>query len=270
MRTAAPVIEAALKARVPYLDIAAEIESPLATFERYAKPARETGNVVIPSMAFYGGLGDLLATAAVGDWPSADQIDIAYALSSWKPTLGTRATTEAWRESRGGRRRVFSNHQITFRAGPAPTLDWSFPAPFGTQAVVSEFMTADLATISRHLETPEIRQFMTLAALRDLDDPDLSPPPATDSSGRSDQTFLVEVVARSGKAERRAVATGRDIYAITAPLVVEAAVRVVNGSVKKMGVLAPGEAFNAREFLRALSPQHLAVQVPIKSAAAAG
>lgn len=261
MRTAGPVLEAALTARVPYLDIAAEIEVPLATFERYTKPALETGIVVTPSMAFYGGLGDLLATAAMGDWPSADRIDVAYALSSWKPTLGTRATTEAWREIRGGRRRVYSNHQIEFRAGRAPTLDWTFPPPFGTREVVSEFTTADLATISRHVETPEIRQFMTTAALRDLDDPDLSPPPATDSSGRSDQTFLVEVVVRLGKAERRAVATGRDIYAISAPLVVEATERVLNGSVRNVGVLAPGQAFDAREFLGVLSQQLLTVDI---------
>ena len=74
--TVAPVIEAALRARIPYLDVAAEIEANLDTFANFATPAREVGVVVIPAMAFFGGLGDLLATAALGDWHEADEISI--------------------------------------------------------------------------------------------------------------------------------------------------------------------------------------------------
>ncbi|MCU1299249.1 MAG: Saccharopine dehydrogenase, partial [Acidobacteriaceae bacterium] len=99
-RTSAPVIEAALRAQIPYLDVAAEIEANADTFEQYADRAREAGIVIVPAMAFYGGLGDLLATAAMGDWTIADEICIAYALSSWKPTLGTRATTQVSRQRR--------------------------------------------------------------------------------------------------------------------------------------------------------------------------
>jgi short subunit dehydrogenase-like uncharacterized protein len=65
-RTSAPVIEAALRAQIPYLDVAAEIEANEDTFEQYADRVREAGIVIVPAMAFYGGLGDLLATAAMG------------------------------------------------------------------------------------------------------------------------------------------------------------------------------------------------------------
>ena len=51
---------------------------------------------------------------------------------------------------------------------------------------------------------------------------------------------------------RRATAHGRDIYAITAPLVVEAMQRIVEGRSKATGVVAPGEAFDARDFLESL------------------
>jgi hypothetical protein len=258
-RTSAPLIEAALRAKIPYLDVAAEIEANADTFEQYADRARETGIVIVPAMAFYGGLGDLLATAAMGDWKAADEICIAYALSSWKPTLGTRATTQVSRQRRGGRRIVFSNHRLEFRTDDAPIVDWAFPAPIGTQPVIGEFTMADSVTIPRHLRTPEIRTYMTLTPLKDLDDPDLSPPPATDKSGRSAQTFLVEVVARLGGEERRAVASGRDIYAITAPIVVEAAQRVVTRHAERAGVFAAGEIFDARDFLKSLCPRHLIV-----------
>jgi NAD(P)-dependent dehydrogenase (short-subunit alcohol dehydrogenase family) len=258
-RTAGPVIEAALRAQIPYLDVAAEIEANVDTFEQYAERARGAGIVIVPAMAFYGGLGDLLATAAMGDWKTADEICIAYALSSWKPTLGTRAATQVSKQRRGGRRIVFSNGRLELRTDPAPTEDWTFPAPIGTQAVVGEFTMADSVTIPRHLRASEIRTYMTLAPLQDLSDPDLSPPPAIDESGRSSQTFLVEVVARSGNDERRAVASGRDIYAVTAPLVVEAMERVVRTLAGKSGIFAAGEIFEARDFLKSLCPAHLSL-----------
>ena len=184
-RTSAPIIKAAMRAQIPYLDVAAEIEANADTFEQYADRGREAGIVIVPAMAFYGGLGDLLATAAMGDWRAADEICIAYALSSWKPTLGTRATTQVSRQRRGGRRIVFSNHRMQFRTDDAPVVNWTFPPPIGTQVVVGEFTMADSVTIPRHLGTPEIRTYMTLAPLKDLDDPDLSPPPATDKDRKS-------------------------------------------------------------------------------------
>src|SRR5260370_2149405 len=64
--TAVPVIDAALRASIHYLDVAAEQAAVLAVFERFASAARGAGVVVAPAMAFYGGLGDLLDTAAMG------------------------------------------------------------------------------------------------------------------------------------------------------------------------------------------------------------
>jgi hypothetical protein len=131
----------------------------------------------------------------------------------------------------------------------------------GRQPVVGEFTMADTVTIARHLKTPEISSYMTVAAVKDLSDPDLSPPSASDESGRSSQTFLVEVVARSRGEERRAVARGRDIYAITAPIVVEATQRVVSRLTETTGVFAAGEIFDARDFLMSLCPAHISLEI---------
>ena len=261
--TSAPVIEAALRARIPYLDVAAELEANLDTFKHYAERAREAGVVIVPGMAFFGGLGDLLATAAMGDWTAADEICIAYGLSSWKPTLGTRAAGQVSRQRREGRRLVFTKGQMVFRTDAAPVGEWQFPAPLGKQPVIGEFTMADTVTIARHLKTPEIRSYMTAVAVKDLLEPDASPPVAVDENGRSAQTFLVDVVVRSGGNERRASASGQDIYAISAPLVVEAVRRVVNGLVHGAGVFTAGEAFDARDFLESLRHQeHLALEMP--------
>ena len=259
--TAGPVIEAALRARIPYLDVAAEVEANIDTFALYADRAREAGIVVVHAMAFYGGLGDLLATAAMGDWTSADEISIAYGLDSWLPTAGTLVAGQVSRQRRDGRRVVFANGKIAYTTGTAPVVEWEFPAPVGRQQAVSEFTMADTVTISRHIQVPEIRSYMTLAAVKDLTDPSQKAPVASDASGRSSQTFVVEVIARRGGEERRAIASGRDIYAFTAPLVVEALKRVVGGQVSTPGVLTAGEAFDARDFLASLSPEHLSFQI---------
>jgi hypothetical protein len=253
--TAAPVIESAIRVGIPYLDVTAEIEVVTDTFANYAG----VGIPIVPAVAFYGGLGDLLATAAMDDRPVADHLTIAYALSSWRPTPGTRATGRVSAQRRDGRRLAYMGHRLQHRTGDAPHTEWTFPAPIGTRPVVGEFTMADSATIPTHLDVSEISTFMSTNAADDVRAPDPSGPVAVDEYGRSAQTFLVEVVARSGGVERRAAASGRDIYAVTAPLVVEAAFRILAGAGDTAGVASVGARFDAKDFLSSLSPQHLAV-----------
>jgi len=250
--TAAPVIEAALRTRIHYLDVTAEQQVALAAFERFSDAARKAGVLIMPSMAFYGGLGDLLATAAVADWTTADEIHLAVALDSWKPTRGTRLTGQR----NPGRRFVFSKSSLSLIDDPPPKRRWDFPPPFGTQEVVA-FPLAETVVMSRHLRTREIHAFLNSIALTDLHDPRTPTPAAADESGRSDQRFHMAVVARKGDEERTATAAGRDIYAITAPLLVEAAERILIQDTHMAGTVAPGEVFDARVFLEALSPEPL-------------
>ncbi|MFA1549780.1 trans-acting enoyl reductase family protein [Actinomadura chokoriensis] len=258
--TAAPVIEAALRAGLPYVDVAAEIEANVDTFAHFADRARAAGTVVVPAMAFYGGLGDLLTTAAMGDWTSADEAHIAYGLSHWHPTAGTRASGRVSGERRDGRRVRYANGRLEYRADDPPTLEWPFPDPMGARAVIGEFSMADVVTIPSHLPIPEVRTYMTVEAAGDIADPGTSAPAPVDERGRSAQTFLVDVVVRKGGAERRAVARGQDIYAVTAPLVVEAVDRILTGRTGTDGVASAGEIFDAPDFLRALSG-HISVDL---------
>ncbi|PJE99768.1 saccharopine dehydrogenase [Streptomyces carminius] len=258
--TAAPVIEAALRAGIPYVDVAAEIEANLDTFAHFADRARAAGTVVVPAMAFYGGLGDLLVTAAMGDWTAADEAHIAYGLSGWHPTAGTRAAGRVSRERRGGRRVRYSRGRLEYRDDAPPTLTWPFPAPLGDRTVIGEFTMADVVTVPSHLAVPEVRTYMTVEAAGGLSDPDTPAPTAVDEHGRSAQTFLVDVVVRSGGAERRAVASGRDIYAVSAPLAVEAVHRILTGRTRTVGVASAGALFDASDFLRALSA-HLSLEL---------
>ena len=250
--TAAPAIDAAIRAGIPYLDVTAELEVVTETLTRYAGAPIP----VVPAVAFFGGLGDLLATVATAGQPVTG-LTIAYALSSWHPTPGTRATGRVSAQRRGGRRLLHTGGRLQYRTGDAPRAEWTFPAPLGPRPVVAEFTMADSVTIPAHLDVPEIATVMTADAVADLRAADPAGPVAADGHGRSAQTFLVEVVAHTPDGDRRAVASGRDIYAVTAPLVVEAATRILAGVGDKPGAAPAGARFDAADFLTALGPEHL-------------
>ncbi|MDQ4052584.1 MAG: saccharopine dehydrogenase NADP-binding domain-containing protein [Actinomycetota bacterium] len=259
--TGGPVVEAALRGEVPYVDVAAEIEANAAMFADYAEAARKADTPVVPAMAFFGGLGDLLVTAAMGDWTAADAAHVAYGLSSWHPTAGTRVAGQVSHQRRAGRRVRFTDGALEYHDDTLSEQDWPFPEPLGRRAVIAEFTMADVVTVPSHLAVPEVRTYMTVEAARDLASDDTPAPEPTDALGRSDQTFVVDVVVRSRDVERRATARGQDIYAVTAPLVVEAVRRILAGQTRTSGLASAGAMFDAAEFLHSLTP-HLAVDLP--------
>jgi short subunit dehydrogenase-like uncharacterized protein len=254
--TADAVAAAAMRCRVHYLDVTAEQASARATLDAYDAAAREAGRLVIPAMGFYGGLADLLATAAMGDWTHADDVGIGIALDRWHPTPGTRTT--------GARntatRLVISGGRLTPMRQPAAEASWAFPPPFGAQDVV-EMALSEVILIARHLRVAELHTHLGRSGLDDLRDPATPPPQAADASGRSAQLFLVDVAVRNGARTRRARAHGRDIYAFSAPLVVEALRRILAGEVRAVGAHAPGAVFDARAFLETLAPDLVSLEI---------
>jgi 2,4-dienoyl-CoA reductase-like NADH-dependent reductase (Old Yellow Enzyme family) len=143
---------------------------------------------------------------------------------------------------------------------PPTNRDWSFHAPHGVQPVV-ELPFSEIITIARHLEVRGVRSYLNAAALNDVRDAGTPPPQAIDAQGRSAQRFAMDVVAVGASGTRRASAHGQDIYAVSAPLVAEAAARIREPSFQRRGALALGQAFDARDFLHALTPTHLTVEL---------
>lgn len=250
--TAVPVVEAALRARIPYLDTCAEQPAALALHENYAEAARAADIAIMPAMAFFGGLADLLASAAMGDWDAAESIDIAVALDRWHPTAGTRITGARNRTPR----RIVAGGALAALPDPAPTQRRQFAAPFGSQQVLM-LPLSEIVLMSRHLRADAMRSWMNLAPLRDLRDPDSPGPDRSDERGRSTQRFLVEASVHRGGETRTVRARGRDIYAVSAPLLVEALERLLDGRGRARGVLAPGQAFEARDFLASIDDLQL-------------
>jgi hypothetical protein len=253
--TAEPIVAAAMRRGIHYLDVTAEQASAQATFERFDEAARERGVVVIPAMGFYGGLADLLVTAIAADWASISEVRIVVALDSWRPTLGTRVTGHR----NTARRLIVGEGELRPVPEPPGRLVLELPEPFGRQDVV-EVPLSEVVTITRHFRVSELHSYINQQPLLDLLDP-TTPPPQIEESGRSSQRFLLEARVCNDDEVRHGIVSGRDIYAVTAPLVCEAAARILGGCVSHSGAVAAGEAFDARDFLEALSLQELTVDI---------
>ncbi|MFN3463472.1 MAG: saccharopine dehydrogenase family protein [Terricaulis sp.] len=254
--TAAPVIDAALRGGFHYLDIAAEQAAVFNVFNAYDDPARAAGVLVAPSLAFYGGLADLLTVAALGEWSAPSLIEIAVALDSWAPTLGTRRTGE-----RNTGPRLYLVGGVLEPNRSNGQRDWRFAPPFGDM-LVANIALAETVSIARHVPTQEVRLYLSANALADLSDESTPPPAPVDESGRSAQRFLVDVRVHGPPGVRCVRAHGRDIYAISAPIVAEAGLRLLRGEVKQRGARSAGQLFEPRAFLSALGPDWLTVDEP--------
>ncbi|MEO6526841.1 MAG: saccharopine dehydrogenase NADP-binding domain-containing protein [Gemmatimonadaceae bacterium] len=256
--TSRPVIAAALAAGSHYLDVTAEQATVLDTIEMWDRPAKAAERVVLPAMAFFGGLADLIATSTLGTWTTVDAIAVAVALDSWHPTPGTRLTGQRNTAARV----IVRDGTLSAVPTPPPSGTWDFPAPFGSQPVKCVALS-EIITLSRHIEANAITSYMTMRPLADLADTTTPPPKASDALGRSDQRFAMAVRVRRGAQVRESVFMGRDIYAVSAPLIVEASARLLRESeTGHSGVSSPGEIFDATDFLASLGDVLERVQMP--------
>lgn len=249
--TAVPLAAAAVRAGVHYLDLSAEQQPVLDLAREF--DGGQVASTVMPAAGFFGALGDLLATAAAGDWAEMDgleEISVFTALDHWHPTSGTRRTGE---RNTGPRFKVAGGSLVPLASAHSqdgPPFSWTFPAPFGT-CELGELGLAETICISRHLPATRISSYLNVSALNELRDANTPPPTAADAAGRSAQRFVMEAVAVRDGVRRTARVQGQDIYASSAPIVVEAAARIIAGQAPS-GVVSPASAFPAEAFMTTL------------------
>ena len=244
--TSIPIAASALRVGSNYIDLSAEQKSVLDIFEKFSDQANKANIIMLPALAFYGGLADLLSTHLTRDWYKIDAINIYVGLNSWHPTKGTRLTGER------------NHHQRLIFAGgtlkpldPAQPINWKFAKPIGEKAVIPVPLT-EIITVSHHLNVENVNTFISLNSIEDIRDANTPEPTPIDEKKRSSQQFCMEVLATQGNKTRKISATGQDIYAVTAPLVVETIKRIKLGAIKNKGVTTVGEIFDASDFMKAL------------------
>ncbi len=247
--TAMPAAEAALRAAIPYLDVSAEQATTRRLFDMLDEPGRAAGVTMLPAMAFFGALADLLASTLVDEGEHAETIDIAVGLDSWHPTAGTRLTGD----KNIYPRMIVRDGALVPVPDPAPGGEWDFPPPLGVQPVTCVALS-EIILISRHISAGSVTSFMNLKPLDDLHEVTTPPPRPVDARGRSAQHFIMDVRATIAGQVRRARASGTDVYAASAPLIVRACLDLLMREAPPSGVRAPGEVFDAQSFLSRLTP----------------
>lgn len=242
--TAEPLVAAAVDAGVHYLDITAEQPVAQALFASWDAPARAAGIAVVPAMGFYGGLGDLLAADAAAGLENVDRLTVAYAVDNWLLTQASRDTAAIMREGRG---------DVPPRFGT-----FAYPAPIGDAPVMEDYPLPEAVSVPRHVPAREVRVVMAAATLQEILAPDAPAPGAVDDAARARSRFTIVADAERAGDLRRTVARGQDIYGITAPIVVQAALALIDAG--PTGALSPAQAFPAPAFLEFLADRGLELE----------
>ena len=257
--TAEPIIQSALRLGTNYIDLSAEQKAVLNIFENFANKANQSGIILLPASAFYGGLADLLSSYLTQGWDNIDSIKIYIGLDSWHPTKGTRLTGQ-----RNHYQRFLFINGVLKPLETSDSVSWTFPQPIETKEMIVVPLT-EIITISSHLKVNNIITYISLNSIEDIKNSDTPEPMPTDKKNRSSQQFCIDVVATLGNKERKITAQGQDIYAVSAPLVVEAINRIAKGNIKTKGVTTLGEIFDSKDFLKTLSPDDITISQIIES-----
>jgi hypothetical protein len=157
--TAEAVTAAAIRAGIHSIDMSLEQSVAHALLSKFGPSAHEAGIAVVPSMAFHGGLADLMVSATIGDWQAVESIEVMVGLESWTPTAAARYAIERSAGSRfvihGGRPAPLSRAIVHRR--------WNFGAPFEDEAV-AEVPCSEIFLIAQHIKTRELHSYLNAAA----------------------------------------------------------------------------------------------------------
>lgn len=243
-----PVVEAAVRCGVPYVDSTGEPQFMARVYERF----RAAASAVVPACGFDylpGDLGVAVAVAELGR--PAEEVEVVYAITGAKATRGTALSgVGALTDVRARLGRMV----VAGETGPVPAVR----LPWGEELTVP--LHQPRARVSTGVAAPGWVTRVTGVAgpvagyagpllraagplLRRWADRRPEGPPEDQRAGAAAKTYAV---VRGGGDEVRVVVRVRDIYGITARFLVEAALRV-----EGTGAMAPAEAFDARAFLDA-------------------
>ncbi|MDJ1135030.1 saccharopine dehydrogenase NADP-binding domain-containing protein [Streptomyces iconiensis] len=247
-RTGAPVATVAAEASCHYIDHALEPHHIKHVFDTLQGTAQRNGIVMVPGMSFYGGLGDLLASAVTEGLSDVERVVLAYAVSGWRLTTGAKNTAaQLFAETD---RLTFADGTLHSGYVEPRNAVFAFPPPLGPRTMIAPFPSFETVTVPRHVPTRNVDLMLTAGTFEE-EDVFESESAGPDIRARTDFTIAAQTVSEAGPGAGQL--TGSDLWRAAALASVEAAVPLAEGrGPAKTGVLAPAEAFAARPFLRAL------------------
>jgi len=260
-----PVVEAAVRARVPYTDSTGEQSFMRWVFDEVMQPARAAGVPLVPAAGFDYLPGDLgAALVAVGMGP-LERLDVVYASQSGVTTVGTRVSalrvaTSPAVSLRDGKLRPMRLGALRRRVDVGWGRVTGALIPTGEPLQVPRHV--DVATVYGYLavpgamspSTPGAGAFSTLlrvpGLLRLMERGARGGPEGPSERSRAAGIAChVQATARDG-ARRALLLEGRDAYGFTADALSELSLRLAGG-IDATGACAPAEVVDAAAFLAA-------------------
>ncbi len=259
-----PVVAACATHGVHYVDSTGEASFVRMIARRYDATAAANGVALVPSMAFEVAVGDAAASRAGAGLAGPIDLEIAYGVTDFATSTGTRASMLA---VAGGD--AMAVREGDLRDEPVATVvkNVAFRAPLGEQPAFS-FASPELVTVPRHLNVRSMRVLLAtkratwvpwlshgLPAVRRLAVPFVrrwleqqgSGGPTPERMAASRFQIVADAIAADGKTRRRVTVTGSDIYRLSAALLAEAAVTLaaLERPLALRGMRAPSEVVPA-------------------------
>ena len=264
-----PVLAAAVDSGAHYLDTTGEQSFIRMAFDKYSARAEAEGIAMIPAMGFDYVPGDMLAALTTEGMGRIETVRLAYS-SNLQPTRGTmRSGLEMIKggdvEWRDGSLRPASQ--------AASRGKFDFGPPLGSSRMV-HYPAGEHITVPRHVPARNVETMLGIDALVPGPLAPLWPlvahptrlamhtpvkklagrligrlPEGASSEARAAASFTVVCEAVRADRIRRGSITGRDVYGLTAALIVKGARIAAGGGIDATGALAPSQAFDPEAFL---------------------
>jgi short subunit dehydrogenase-like uncharacterized protein len=264
-----PILRAAVESGTHYLDTTGEQTYMRMAIESYGPRAADAGVAVVPAMGFDYVPGDMIASLTAGDLDPVDTVKLAYR-AKMQPTHGTMLS--ALEMIKGG--------DLHWRDGalrPAPQKvgrgRFDFGPPLGN-VPMTRYPAGEHVTVPRHIRTRNVLTALSADSFVPAAAAPLLPmlvrpgallmrtpvkhltsklierlPEGASPEARDNSEFTIACEVTAGSEVRRGRIVGRDVYGLTAALIVKGATIAASGGVTATGGLAPSEAFDPPSFL---------------------
>jgi short subunit dehydrogenase-like uncharacterized protein len=275
-RLGMPLATAAVDLGVHYVDTTGEQTFQIEVYEKLHRKAVSTGSTVITGAAFESSFGYLGAAVLHERCGPLVSMSTSYFLESFRPSAGTVRSALL----------MLAEELVSFRDGklvPLPTAMSATEATFagerqsyhsvaipGGDSVLLPLDIASLQSATTHALLPRAQaQLLALllraqpALRRRLTESGidriaafagrLCGDPA--DARRAAVGWKVFVQGRSPTGTHLFVASGHDVYAISATVAAQTAIRLAAGRARDAGVMTTGKALPAVEFLDGLRPE---------------
>ncbi|MFE3190866.1 saccharopine dehydrogenase NADP-binding domain-containing protein [Nocardia sp. NPDC059240] len=245
--TGLPVATAAVEGGSHYVDHAVEVHHVKRLFDEFQEPAQRAGITMLPSVSFYGGLGDLLAGAVARGVADIDRITVAYHVTNWMMTHGAVETARLLFADTD--RIGYEDGQPRYGFVEPRQAIFAFPPPVGPRPMIAPVPFPEAVTVPRHTRAKAVEAQLTSHTFAEEQ---AFASEEVDPAARAASQFMIAAQVLAGSGSTAGTVSGRDLWSVAALASVEAAVRLAEGTAKS-GVASPAEAFDAVDFLTGLA-----------------